>query len=377
MKNILSSLVSPLVRLFVGHVVRVLELIVFFLSFTSDLQDLKITSPSAIGSDDIKRWILSHNYSSSDIVHSPDGLVIGATLPALVEKLTPHDSVVDPELSKIFFLTFRLFTTPNDVLAELVRRFDMQPPADLTMSPSEMVVWKESRVVPAQLRIYQLIKTWLDTHWRFDTDQTILEDLRLFTQSSVVKALPNLAPRLISSIEARSVPPSEEENHPSSNSAQRTLVISPNGGPPTPIIHRSLFNLLKSPTATISITDLDPLELARQLTLLEFNLFNAIKPENLFELDKKQSPALTEMSTFHTQVFVPVHHSSFFFCLFLNQFVTATVSFRNPFSTKRISRDEQRYSNRLSNSLLVSLPRHPLSAFISQTFSMVSCSRFI
>ena len=72
--------------------------------------------------------------------------------------------------------------------------------------------------------------------------------------------------------------------------------------PPTPVIARGLMNHLRNQSASLSITDFDALELARQMTIMESKLYNVIRSEDLLQSGKKASPALKAMSTFSNQM---------------------------------------------------------------------------
>ncbi|CED84085.1 Ras1 guanine nucleotide exchange factor [Phaffia rhodozyma] len=265
------------------------------------------TSLSVFPLPNAHRWVATHDYHPTDLAHNSEGHIIGATLPALIEKMTPLETVVDPNLPKIFFLTFRSFTSPQEVVDQLVKRFDIVPPSELVSN--ELIQWKEARAVPVQLRIYQFLRTWLDTNWRDDSDRVALKKIRLFAEGPLKQALPNYTPRLVRSLEAREQAFSESFAAPTTLEPTGTSgLIGRKTSFPNPIVNRSLMNNLRSPTAVVSITDFDPLELARQLTVAEFKLFSEVKPEDLVKVgtgkgrSMGQGSALTAMSTFSNQV---------------------------------------------------------------------------
>lgn len=59
--------------------------------------------------------------------------ILCASLTALVEEITPHDSDghVDPTFFVEFLLTFRLFSSPMEVLEKLLCQWNFPPPSDL------------------------------------------------------------------------------------------------------------------------------------------------------------------------------------------------------------------------------------------------------
>lgn len=268
-------------------------------------------------STDGRLWLLGHDYDPTELALGSDGSLIGASLPALVEKLTPHDtSIVDPALLDMFFLCFRLFTTPAELIGVLASRFRMNGPAGVTIQPQEYVLWMENKAAPVRIRIFGFLKLWLDAHWRADIDAAALPSLEAFAQGPLRDALPSVAPRLLHAIRLRSQPGSPELRMGSSlhrtQSSDRLATGTPrrSGGaplttlPPTPQIARGLFQALRNPQAAVAVTDFDPLELARQITVMEAKLFAAVKPHEVVESMRRSSPSLKAMSHFNTQLCV-------------------------------------------------------------------------
>ena len=271
--------------------------------------------PSA-NSGDARLWVVSHDYHPTDIAYSTEGQIVGGTLAVLVEKMTPHDSTVDPSFQATFYLTFRLFTSPTLLLAELLRRYDLAPPPGMVLGAAERLLWMEHKVLPVRLRIYNFLKTWLDVHWQPATDSVVLPHLLTFAKVTMAQTLPGMAPRLIESIMRRKVAsnlplPGVALSRTKSSDIlrggipmrERSSSVS-NQPPPTPLIARGLMNKLSNQTAstTLGITDFDATELARQLTIMESKLYNVIKSEDLLQSGKKASPSLKAMSTFSNQM---------------------------------------------------------------------------
>ena len=77
--------------------------------------------------------------------------------------------------------------------------------------------------------------------------------------------------------------------------------------PPSPAITKNLLSALRTtPFSNISLTDFDPLELARQFTIMESRLYCMIRPEELLgqEFSKKsaatKAPNVKSMSALST-----------------------------------------------------------------------------
>lgn len=234
-----------------------------------------------------------------ELVYNREGQISGGTLPALIERLTTHDSTPDATFVSTFYLTFRLFATPTAFAQALIDRF-------------QYVGESPQSAGPVRLRVYNVFKGWLESHWRNDCDSPALELIVPFAKRQLQIVLPTagkrlatlaskvtaangpLVPRLISSI--------------GKTNTSIALYVSPDTPLPAPIITKSQLMALKNwkhGGASVSILDFDPLELARQFTIKESQIFCSILPEELLATEwmKKLSSmavnvsALTRLST--------------------------------------------------------------------------------
>ncbi|KAM0753805.1 ras GEF [Meredithblackwellia eburnea MCA 4105] len=269
-------------------------------------------------------WFLERDYEAREISFNPDGHVTGGTLRCLIERMTLHDTTIEPTFANTFFLTFRMFTSPTELSELLYTRFELAPPAGLR--PDELKVWNDSKATPVRLRIYNLFKTWIENHWHPDTDAVIIESLLAFCRGPLATAMPSASQRLVDLVQKRAMAqPASDAPRPrglhraiSSErlKAGKTLMsgpdpyLNPNPSgpfPPAPVVTRSLLSHLRSsPATSINIADIDPLELARQLTIMESRLYLKIHPEELLgnEFGKKGSVAVNvrAMSTLSTRL---------------------------------------------------------------------------
>jgi son of sevenless-like protein len=94
-------------------------------------------------------WFLEADYAPHDIVMNASGQVKGATLGALMERLTMHNAF-DPTFNNTFLMTYRSFTTTEEFLDLLFARFRVKMPPGL--SPDEQQVWAEKKQTPIRLR---------------------------------------------------------------------------------------------------------------------------------------------------------------------------------------------------------------------------------
>jgi hypothetical protein len=226
----------------------------------SDLSAVGSQSTLADDVDDCECKMLERTYAH-ELLHNKDEQVTGGTLPALVEKLSTHDSTPDSMFVSTFYLTFRLFATPTELAQALIDRFDY-------------VAESPHIAGPVRLRVYNVFKGWLESHWRDLSDHEALAIIEPFAKDKLSKVIPAagrrllelaekvsatdaaLAPRLVSSI-----------GKTSTSIAQYIPADTPI---PSAIMTRSQTNALKNwkmGGSNPSIVEFDPLELARQLTI--------------------------------------------------------------------------------------------------------------
>jgi hypothetical protein len=199
---------------------------------------------------------LQYDYSPSEIVFTAEGPVKGGTLRALVERMTLHD-YLDMNFNSTFLLTYRSFCTSMELLELLEARYNIQPPSDLTTEELEIWVNKKQKLI--RLRVFNVLKIWLEQYY-YEEDSVILDRLLFFTNTSIKDSLSFSAIQLERLIHKRKEACKD----------LKKLVITQPQDSPEPILPRNLkkFKLL----------DLDPTELARQLTLMDFKMYSSIKP---------------------------------------------------------------------------------------------------
>ncbi|SPO23602.1 related to Guanyl nucleotide exchange factor Sql2 [Ustilago trichophora] len=203
-------------------------------------------------------WFLEPDYMGDDIVIAQDGSVKGATLEALLARLTMHNSF-DASFNNTFLMTYRSFTTTQTLLDLLAQRFRILPPEGL--NEEELTLWTEKKQIPIRLRVFNVLKMWLEMHFYEGEDEPYLDQVRRFAVEEMGEAASMKAPsqhlqRLV------------ERRHGDGEQMIRKMVL-PNSAPP-PILPKNLKKL--------KFLEIDPLELARQLTLIESRLYNKVKP---------------------------------------------------------------------------------------------------
>ncbi|KAJ5556811.1 hypothetical protein N7494_000726 [Penicillium frequentans] len=200
-----------------------------------------------------------------------EGQIMGGSLRALIEKLTAHQSTPDAMFVSTFYLTFRLFATPRTI--RIHRRY---PHA----------------AGPVRLRVYNIFKGWLESHWRHDRDNDALEFIVDFAKNRLTNDLPTAGKRLldladkVSAVHGPVVPRLVSSMGKTNTSIAQ--YVHPDTPLPPPVLGKKEINLLKqwkTGESSITILDFDPLELARQLTIKESRIFCSILPEELLDTE--------------------------------------------------------------------------------------------
>ncbi|KAG0079405.1 hypothetical protein BGZ93_003193, partial [Podila epicladia] len=205
-------------------------------------------------------WYLGHDYSMADISFNMEGHVKGGTLPALVERLTLHDGL-DSNFVATFLLTYRSFASTEELFTLLFRRFSVMAPVGL--DEYEMEEWTRRKLTPIRLRVMNIVKSWLEAYYLEDEeeDRQILPRIKEFCEANLMhETISFTAVQLMKLVEKRET----------SDGSFRRMVLNLSTQAPQPITPRNLKR--------IRFMDLDPLELARQLTILETNIYNRIRP---------------------------------------------------------------------------------------------------
>lgn len=186
----------------------------------------------------------------------------GGTLTGLVEQLTRHDRLDSP-FNNTFLLTYRSFTTATELFEMLVKRWSIQPPYGL--SGPEMQIWVDKKQKPIRFRVVNILKSWFEHYWmeeHDDSSQQLMQRVYAFAKETVASTSTPGAGPLMTAIEQRMR---------GQDATSKRLVLTLNtASTPTPIIPKNIKKL--------KFLDIDALEFARQLTIIESRLYCKIKP---------------------------------------------------------------------------------------------------
>lgn len=250
--------------------------------------------------DDVESKLLEKTYAQ-ELMFNKEGQVTGGSLPALVERLTTHESTPDALFVSSFFLTFRLFCTPCKLAETLIDRF-------------EYVEDSPHMSGPVRLRVYNVFKQWLESHWRYEVDYDAISVIQPFAETKLAAALPSASKRILDLLQRISSSDSTLVPRLVSSIGKTNTSIShyvPLDTPlPAPMLTKSQAQALvvwKAGGSSPTIMDFEPLEVARQLTMKQMSVFCSILPEELLgsEWMKKGgsgSPNVKTMTALSTEL---------------------------------------------------------------------------
>jgi len=189
-----------------------------------------------------------------------------ATIEKLVEKATCHSA--DATFQKTLLLTYRSMVSTEQMLDLLMQRFSMPLPDG---NEASVEAFKTKKQRPIQVRVCQLLKSWITKYWNdFDGNTELQQKLQHFCTDIIKPVCPPGA--TLENILQRQI----------SGEYDKDKQIQYTEPPPEPI-------LPKGPRP--GFLDIHPMEIARQMTIIESNIYRAIQPQECLGLawSKKQA----------------------------------------------------------------------------------------
>ncbi|XP_028396040.1 son of sevenless homolog 1-like [Dendronephthya gigantea] len=205
-------------------------------------------------------------------------VIKGGTLVKLIERLTYH-KYSDPSFLKTFLTTYRSFCTPQKLLDMLITRYNIPEPPPTEHDKEEiergsLIVredlkrFRKEYSQPVALRVLNAIRQWVDNHfYDFARDPEMTKKLLSEMLSETYSAKGGAVSKWIESIKRIIKRKQEDMESP------RELTFEKD--PPAIEWH------LTGEPEKFDILTLHPIEIARQLTLIESELYRAVKPSEL------------------------------------------------------------------------------------------------
>jgi len=185
--------------------------------------------------------------------------LVGGTFLKLVEKLT-HHSKQDPHYVRAFLLTYRSFSSPKELLDTLEKRWNL-PKADMLDDAARVKYESIQRQI--RLRIWYVVKEWMDHFFEFDFkgDDELISSFSQFITMDMASVLTGPAKQLEVALNRKI----------QGNDTRK--IIQPKT--PSPIVPRCKGEL--------TVMDIHPLEMARQLFMIEHELYRKIQPKECLD----------------------------------------------------------------------------------------------
>ncbi|OLY80844.1 Son of sevenless-like protein [Smittium mucronatum] len=294
-------------------------------------------SSYAISSQNDQPYYLQYDYPEGELILDSKGTVKAGTLLAMTERLTAHD-VLDTQFVNAFMLTYHAFTTTPRLFGFLFKRYAIEEPEGMDLKEEEE--WRRKKLNPIRIRVFNILKRWLREHFYYNIegDLDALEMLRLFASTIMEKTSPGLAKQLLKMIENYSNLLKKSDNyikkiqtdgskvnrnsnissgpirknsltaeedseivyHEGNKLAKKIGYMSQNYGymsvlnraedfksnpPPNPIIFLGELSNVNS------FLQINTLELARQICIIDFSLLSKVRPAEFLQKAWNTSPS--------------------------------------------------------------------------------------
>ena len=224
--------------------------------------------------DDYEDSLMEQQFAH-ELITNAEGRVIGGSLNAIIERLTSHEATPNPSFVTMVYLTFRLFATPLGFAEALAYRFHY---VEACPRIAQTV----------RLRVTNVFKGWLESHWRHDRDESTIPFIVGFARDQLLPVSTVSGNRLLEllSVVATTHNPAVPRVLSSMGKTNTATPSHTNLHQPAPqiILSKTQLNALKTwkmGGSGLSVLDFDPLELARQLTIKTSSIFCSILPEEL------------------------------------------------------------------------------------------------
>jgi son of sevenless-like protein len=219
-----------------------------------------------------QRALLLGNYNGKVVLKaaSADNIVDAITDPS-------HQADI-PTFMAAFLYTYRSFVSPSEVLAHVEHKWDLACTSLSTKGAPVVQVEAANDIV---MRVLTFIKKWIDDfRYDIDTDPTLFAGIKAFTEkvATATDGSAHMAP--MGALLLKTLQQDKEVIDAS--------FVHVNAKPAPEIRYRG-----SDQSEVTAVEEVDTVELARQLTLIQSDLFRAVTPKDLLGQTTKRSASAT------------------------------------------------------------------------------------
>ena len=195
---------------------------------------------------------------------------VGAPVSLVARLADPAVGSLDAHYCAVLLLTYRAFFTPLEMLAALVTRFHVAPTPRVAASAVLLPRWEAEVQRPVQLLVCSAVQKWLQLYmYAEELDAQLLAAFEAFLEGPLAP-LPPLQGRVAQSLAA-----AQARLEGGASYGEQHAPREVGAPPPACLFTEPSFSPFDR------IDSVDPLEWARQLTLLEARLFGRLEPREL------------------------------------------------------------------------------------------------
>lgn len=169
-----------------------------------------------------------------------------------------------------FLITFRSFTTPDALLDLLILRYKVPTPRSSAADAAKVKLFARKIAGPIRSRVINVIKHWLEHHYEdFRANAVLLRKLLTFVKEELK---PDPAMKSAVSLLTKTI---KKQREACDGAARVRGQYSPgdahaHAGDPPPMVLWPNQNFEDEP---LHVLTLHPIEVARQMTIMEFELY--------------------------------------------------------------------------------------------------------
>lgn len=163
-------------------------------------------------------------------------------------------------------MTHHSFCSSGSLMDHLIKRYDITPPYGLNQRMFELYL--DKKVVQVRLKVCHVMLHWIQNHFEedFADNEFLINRYKEFITKKVMVDFEQMGIQILDVLHRQST-----------DGEKAKTIIIPIGERPKPILNSLRFggdplaNLMTDPKAFL---DIDPLEMSRQLTYLEHELYS-------------------------------------------------------------------------------------------------------